>query len=114
MYCRHHHHHHHQEEEIPLVTDLLLLSGHTNDILCVSWSCNLQLATGSSDNTARIWNVLDGSAIILAHPNKADVITLDWNKVGNMIVTGARDGVARVYLNTGTYDVMVMMTCQVS
>ena len=45
-------------------TPFKTLSGHTNWVLCVSYSpCGTMIATGSMDNTVRLWNAQTGEAL---------------------------------------------------
>tara|TARA_B110001452_G_scaffold152418_1_gene126811 strand:- start:192 stop:1694 length:1503 start_codon:yes stop_codon:yes gene_type:complete len=95
------------------------LSGHTSEVFICAWSpTTLQLASGSGDSTARIWQVPEGPCgrsqvgqvpdpVVLQHvsaDNKEkskDVTTLDWNHDGSQLATGSYDGQARIWTASG-------------
>mmetsp|Transcript_53287 Transcript_53287/g.122461 ORF Transcript_53287/g.122461 Transcript_53287/m.122461 type:complete len:504 (-) Transcript_53287:158-1669(-) len=94
------------------------LAGHTSEVFICAWSpTSLQLASGSGDSTARIWQVPDGPCgkaqagqlpepVVLQHfsgdkEKSKDVTTLDWNHDGTALATGSYDGQARVWSATG-------------
>mmetsp|Transcript_38573 Transcript_38573/g.82191 ORF Transcript_38573/g.82191 Transcript_38573/m.82191 type:complete len:511 (-) Transcript_38573:228-1760(-) len=104
-------------EETP-EEDVTTLSGHTSEVFICAWSpTSLQLASGSGDSTARIWQVPDGPCgkaqagqlpepVVLQHfsgdkEKSKDVTTLDWNHDGTALATGSYDGQARVWSSTG-------------
>jgi len=94
------------------------LEGHTSEVFICAWSpTSLQLASGSGDSTARIWQVPDGpcgksqcsqlpAPIVLPHwsndkEKSKDVTTLDWNCDGSALATGSYDGQARIWSPDG-------------
>mmetsp|Transcript_10874 Transcript_10874/g.34604 ORF Transcript_10874/g.34604 Transcript_10874/m.34604 type:complete len:495 (+) Transcript_10874:232-1716(+) len=103
--------------EIP-ESSVMTLEGHSSEVFICAWSpSSAQLASGSGDSTARIWNIPKaecgpGSAGIMAKPlvlkhfNKSnerskDVTTLDWNHDGQLLATGSYDGQARIWSKEG-------------
>ena len=100
---------------------VLTLEGHTSEVFMCAWcpkssSGGTLLASGSSDSTARIWNVSGAqtpgselsasSPIVLKHvadrsapaqDGQNQVTTLDWNGCGSMLATGSYDGQARIW-----------------
>ena len=95
------------------------LSGHSSEVFICAWSpTTLQLASGSGDSTARIWQLPDGpcgkaqqgrmdSPRVLTHVSvekgekSKDVTTLDWNPDGTCLATGSYDGQARIWTSSG-------------
>eukprot|EP01097_Dermamoeba_algensis_P007853 TRINITY_DN5061_c0_g1_i1.p1 TRINITY_DN5061_c0_g1~~TRINITY_DN5061_c0_g1_i1.p1 ORF type:complete len:486 (-),score=50.70 TRINITY_DN5061_c0_g1_i1:255-1712(-) len=122
------------EQEIPTTTNsttttnqdieineeqVTVLRGHTSEVFICAWNptCSL-LASGSSDSTARIWNIpslpsgaeaaniASQRSIVLRHinnnlENSKDVTTVDWNGDGSMLATGSYDGLARIWNSSG-------------
>ena len=64
-------------------TPLYTLKGHSNWVLCLSWSSDGQyLATGSNDNTVRLWDPRTGEAVgspLIGH--KKWIIGLAWEPI---------------------------------
>lgn len=84
-----------------------ILKGHTSEVfVCVFNPTDpFQLASGSGDSTARIWNLEPTNSkknqLILRHciqkgdtevPSNKDVTSLDYNSSGSLLVTGSYDG----------------------
>lgn len=91
-----------------------MLEGHASEVFSCAWNPTnpLQLASGSGDSTARIWNIPEGPSyegqataqITLHHvinEKSKDVTTLDWSSDGNFLATGAYDGIARIWTPRG-------------
>jgi len=112
------------EEETP-EDKVTTLAGHTSEVFICAWSpTSLQLASGSGDSTARIWQVPDGPCgkqqacalpdpVVLHHfsgdkEKSKDVTTLDWNHDGTALATGSYDGQARIWSASGK------LTCTLS
>ncbi|KAF1325888.1 Wd domain-containing protein, partial [Globisporangium splendens] len=88
---------------------LILLSGHEKEVYGCLWNPvkNL-LVSGSSDSTARIWEIpseinnsksLSLTPKVLNHgagPHK-DVTTLEWNHDGTLLASGTYNGKTRVW-----------------
>lgn len=94
----------------------IILAEHSLDVLCCSWTPDGRfLATGSSDNTAIIWDLSNPASVshcILKHAKSGpgtgpgivqhQVSSLDWSADSNYLVTGCSDGSTHVWDVTGT------------
>ncbi|WPK25201.1 hypothetical protein PUMCH_002505 [Australozyma saopauloensis] len=87
-------------------TPFKTLSGHTNWVLCVAYSpCGTMIATGSMDNTVRLWNAATGEALGAPLQGHAKWISsLTWEplhlvKEGETprIASGSKDGTVKVW-----------------
>jgi transducin (beta)-like 1 len=95
-----------------------VLEGHTSEVFMCSFNpVTSLLASGSGDETARIWRVPEGlsgrraaseasrSSVVLRHSSPSssvkDVTTLDWSPDGNTLATGSYDGLARIWDSKG-------------
>lgn len=89
----------------------ILLAEHSLDVLCCSWTPDGRfLATGSSDNTAIIWDLSNPASVshcILEHAKNGpgagpgivqhQVSSLDWSCDSNFLVTGCSDGTTHIW-----------------
>ncbi|KAG0198231.1 hypothetical protein BGX33_012490, partial [Mortierella sp. NVP41] len=75
---------------------VITLTGHTDDILCLSFSPDRQLlASGSLDRTVRLWNYRSGATGDARHVlgDRSDGVTaLAFSRQGQQIAIGTRDG----------------------
>ena len=70
-----------------------LLSGHTSWIYSVSFSPDGQtLATGSTDDTVRLWDVNTGDTLRTLTGHTADVYSVSFSPDGQTLATGSEDG----------------------
>lgn len=85
------------------------LSGHTNWVLCVSYSpCGTMIASGSMDNTIRLWDAVTGAPLgnpLLGHTKWISSLTwepLHLVKVGDTprLGSGSKDGTIKVWDTT--------------
>jgi U4/U6 small nuclear ribonucleoprotein PRP4 len=91
----------------------MTLQGHVKDILALSWSPNgYQLASGSADNTVRIWDMRNLRSIYTIAAHRSLVSDVKFYR-GQPPVSGAMDtdlaSHAGQYLVTGGYDGSVKM-----
>lgn len=82
---------------------LHILRGHTNTVTSVNWSPDgTQLASGSRDNTARLWSGASGQSILTYRGHSSAVLTVAWSPNGHLIASGSRDKTVQVWDVTGT------------
>lgn len=90
-------------------TPFKTLSGHTNWVLCVSYSpCGTMIATGSMDNTIRLWDAVTGAPLgnpLLGHSKW--ISSLTWEPLHLVDVgekprlgSGSKDGTVKVWDTT--------------
>lgn len=90
-------------------TPLCTLSGHTNWVLCVSYSpCGTLIATGSMDNTVRLWDAETGKSIgnpLIGHSKW--VSSLAWEPLHLVakgetprLGSGSKDGSVKIWDTT--------------
>ena len=76
----------------------LTLTGHTADVISVTWSPDgTRLATGSGDHSARVWDAATGKELLTLTGHTADVISVAWSPDGTRLATGSGDHTARVW-----------------
>ena len=69
-----------------------VLEGHTNIVWCLALSHSQRhLASGSADNTARLWNV-DTFEQLNVLQACGDVVALDFSTDDQRLFTGSNDG----------------------
>ena len=80
-----------------------LLTGHTDGVNTVSFSPDGQLiASGSNDNTVRLWNANTGIHMHTLSGHVADVNTVSFSPDGQLIASGSDDNTVRIWnANTG-------------
>jgi WD40 repeat protein len=79
----------------------LALSGHTGEVWRVAFSQNgEQVATVSSDGTARLWDAVSGQELITLSGHTDIVWDVEFDPSGSRIATSSSDGTARVWSTT--------------
>ncbi|MEO8956981.1 MAG: serine/threonine-protein kinase [Ktedonobacteraceae bacterium] len=82
---------------------LHILRGHTNTVTSVNWSPDgTQLASGSRDNTARLWSGASEQSILTYRGHSSTVFTVAWSRAGHLIASGSKDKTVQVWDATGT------------
>merc|ERR1711988_1241692 len=68
------------------------------EIVCVAFSQQgTHVATGSMDNTAKIWDVETGQQIASLEGHTAEIVSLSFNTDGDRILTGSFDNTAKIW-----------------
>eukprot|EP01134_Creolimax_fragrantissima_P005900 CFRG5900T1 len=97
--------------------DVMVLSGHTNEVFTCAWNPTYDLlATGSGDTTARIWEMpsdrrMPPEGIVLQHAINDDttsengkVTSVEWNVDGSRLGTVSFTGEARIWNKDGRLE----------
>ena len=75
-----------------------ILEGHTAEVLSLDFSPDGNLiASGSVDNTMRIWDVRQARLMRTMHGHPFPVLSLKFTPNGSFIVTGSTDGIGRIW-----------------
>jgi WD40 repeat protein/energy-coupling factor transporter ATP-binding protein EcfA2 len=76
----------------------LTLTGHSVSVFDVSFSPDgKRLATGSRDNTAKVWDVESGDEILTLTGHTDEVSGVSFSPDGKRLATGSRDNTAKVW-----------------
>ena len=83
--------------------EVALLTGHTGGVWSVAFSPDgSTLASGSSDNTVRIWNTQTGAHIRTLTGHAGWVFSVAFSPDGDTLASGSLDGTVRLWeVNTG-------------
>ncbi|EFA77813.1 predicted protein [Heterostelium album PN500] len=75
------------------------MSGHRKNVKCVEFigGNGLSLATGSSDNTIKIWNTETGAQLANLTGNTSRIWDLSSSASGKLMASAAGDGVVKVW-----------------
>ncbi|KAF2842901.1 WD40 repeat-like protein [Patellaria atrata CBS 101060] len=75
------------------------ISGHGEPILCVQFSptSSSRMASGSGDNTARIWDCDTGTPLQTLKGHTSWVLAVSWSPDASMIATGSMDNTVRLW-----------------
>jgi hypothetical protein len=81
-----------------LLEPSLDVSRSLGNVFTLSWSPDgRRLATGSSDNTARIWDGQTGAEIAVLKGHSGSVRSVAWSPDGRRLATGSNDNTARIW-----------------
>ncbi|MBN1146236.1 MAG: hypothetical protein JXA78_03195 [Anaerolineales bacterium] len=84
---------------IPEAEPLFVLEGHTGKVWSVAFSPDGNLvASGSVDNTLRLWRVGAGQLLRTMQGHPFPVLALEFSPNGVTLVTGSTDGLLRMWL----------------
>ncbi|KAG0364209.1 wD repeat domain, partial [Mortierella sp. AD032] len=76
----------------------LRLIGHTRNVNCIVFSPdNQHIASGSSDQTTRVWDASSGACVNELKGHKGAVMSIAFSSAGHQIVTGSEDGTVRLW-----------------
>ncbi|KAG0376359.1 hypothetical protein BGX24_007872 [Mortierella sp. AD032] len=77
------------------------LIGHTRNVNCIAFSPDHRLiASGSSDQTTRVWSAYSGACAIVLQGHEGAVTSVAFSSAGHQIVTGSKDGMVRLWDTT--------------
>lgn len=84
---------------------VVVLRGHTNYIMCVDYNPQMDLvATGSHDESVRVWNAKDGTCQKVLPAHSDPVTSVQFHPTGTLLLTASFDGV--VYVPVAAKPVM--------
>jgi coronin-1B/1C/6 len=77
----------------------VVLEGHQKKVTLIKFNptANNILATGSFDNTVKVWNVETASCISTFDQCKDSIMTMEWNSDGSRIACGGKDAAVRLF-----------------
>lgn len=72
-------------------------TGHDKEIVCLTFDPHATLlATGSMDNTAKLWDIETGKEYVTLRGHDAEVISLNFSAEGDRVISGSFDCSAKV------------------
>ena len=82
----------------------MTLRGHSDCVFALAFNSNeLILASGSRDNTIKLWDIVDGECIQTLSGHEAFVFSVAFNHDGTRIASGSYDGSIKIWdIKTGT------------
>ncbi|CAI7631252.1 unnamed protein product, partial [Penicillium pancosmium] len=77
---------------------LQTLEGHSKVVTSIAWSQDgSQLASGSHDNTVRIWDPATGQTIYTLEGHSDVVTSIAWSQDGSQLASGSYDNTVRIW-----------------
>ena len=74
------------------------LRGHMLEIVCLSFNPqSTVIATGSMDNTAKLWDVETGAEKFTLGGHQAEIVSLGFNQSADLLITGSFDHTSRIW-----------------
>ncbi|KAJ5899031.1 hypothetical protein N7495_003775 [Penicillium taxi] len=82
---------------------LQTLEGHSDSVLSIAWSPDgTRLASGSMDDTVRIWDLATGQSVSTLEGHRGLVRSIAWSPDGTRLASGSMDDTVRIWdLATG-------------
>ncbi|NDJ76316.1 MAG: WD40 repeat domain-containing protein [Chloroflexi bacterium] len=91
------------------VQALLVLDGHTDSVGALTWSPDgTQLASGSYDQTVRVWDAASGTQVAIFQENNDRVSEVSWSSDGTRLASGSGDGTLRIWDAASSTQIMVI------
>ncbi len=74
------------------------INGHRDFVRSVAWNHDgTQLASGSSDNTIKIWKVDTGTLLHTLNDHRGWVNSVAWNPDGTQLASGSADKTIKIW-----------------
>src|SRR6266480_3269294 len=75
-----------------------VLEGHSGEIRQIAWSPDGRiLASGSNDNTIRLWDAQTGQALQTLSGHSETVLSIAWSPDGRILASGSDDQAIRLW-----------------
>lgn len=90
---------------------VLTLAAHTNTVQCASWvpDGSMRAATASSDGTAIIWNIRNGTQIAVCTGHTGTIRHVEFSADGTRLITGGTDGTARIWNTADATQTQILL-----
>merc|ERR1711998_453912 len=77
---------------------IMVLSGHSNTVTSVCYSPDGKtLASGSDDETVRIWDVMSGGCVHVLNGHSSNVNSVCYSPDGKTLASGSKDKTVRIW-----------------
>jgi eukaryotic-like serine/threonine-protein kinase len=91
----------------PTLPKIVIYRGHSDEVNAVNWSPDGKLiASGSRDDTARVWNSSTGNTIYTYSSNHSSVFGVVWSPNGQQIASAGADDTVQVWNATNGQHVL--------